>query len=132
MLRHWPEAIDHGDGLRSQVLQPGGAEPAAGEPLQVRYRGHTLDGQVFASRDDGTPGFGSQPESFEFVPGTTEINDGLDSVIATMAFGETRVVVVPEGLAYGRGGFYGPGTESPRFVISPERMLFYEVEVLTR
>jgi len=45
--------------------------------------------------------------------------------------GEKRVLIVPASLGYGVTGFYAreePGEK--RFVISPDSMLIYEVEIL--
>jgi len=48
-----------------------------------------------------------------------------------MTPGERRVVVVPAALGYGRAGMYGPEFKGTRrFVISPNAMLVYDVEVL--
>lgn len=129
--------------VRSAVLREGSGTLAAGG-FRVRYRGnevrytahmlgHTgppLEVTPFASDTSGVPGFG-EPQTFTFVPGTTRITAGLDSVLVTMRPGEQRVVVVPPEHGYGRGGLYRPEVPGqPRFVISPNTLLVYEVEVL--
>jgi len=44
--------------------------------------------------------------------------------------GERRAVIVPAALGYGRAGLYSPEVAGkPRFVISPNTMLVYDVEV---
>jgi FKBP-type peptidyl-prolyl cis-trans isomerase len=45
--------------------------------------------------------------------------------------GERRTVIVPASLGYGRAGLYPPETPGKRrFVISPNALLVYDVEVL--
>jgi peptidylprolyl isomerase len=101
---------------------------------EVRYRGDVIgrDGPAlevisFGSGDGGVPGLVDPPQVFT----KTKINPGLDSVIATMQPGERRVVIVPASLGYGRAGLYPPEVSGKRrFVISPNAMLVYDVEVL--
>ncbi len=101
---------------------------------EVRYRGDVIgrDGPPlevisFGSGDGGVPGLVDPPQVFT----KTKINPGLDSVIATMQPGERRVVIVPASLGYGRAGLYPPEVSGKRrFVISPNAMLVYDVEVL--
>jgi hypothetical protein len=94
------------------------------------HTGPALDVTSFGSDADGVPGF-VEPQTFAFVPGTTRITPGLDSVLVTMRPGERRVVVVPADLAYGPGGLYRPEIPGqPRFVISPNTLIAYDVEVL--
>jgi hypothetical protein len=70
------------------------------------------------------------PAAFN-VTGRTKINAGLEAVIAAMLPGERRVAIVPAPLAYGRAGLYSPEIPGKRrFVISPNAMLVYEIEVL--
>jgi peptidylprolyl isomerase len=121
------------------------AAPAAAGPLRVRYRGSEvryvgdvlgrvgppLDVVSFASGERGVPGFIDPPQVFTVEPGKTKLNSGLDSAIAAMQPGERRVVIVPASLGYGRAGFYPPETPGKRrFVISPNALLVYDVEVL--
>jgi len=114
-------------------------------PVRVRYRGiavrymaHMIGWQraalretMFGSGEDGVPGFNEPPLAFAYEPGVTTLNPGLDAVIAEMRPGERRVVLVPAALAYGRSGLYTPERPGePRFVISPNTMLVYDVEVV--
>jgi peptidylprolyl isomerase len=129
-------------GSRSAANQPA---PAGGAPLRVRYRGSEvryvgdvlgrlgppLDIVSFASGERGVPGFIDPPLVFTVEPGKTKLNSGLDSAISTMQPGERRVVIVPASLGYGRAGLYPPETPGKRrFVISPNALLVYDVEVL--
>jgi cyclophilin family peptidyl-prolyl cis-trans isomerase len=143
--RSYPGATGDPGGVRTKVLSPGSAEPSAQGPRRIRYtgtsaryighlRGHEgppLELVAFGSGADGLPGFHQPPREFTFTPGSTSINAGLDAAIARMAPGEVRVVVVPAELGYGRDGLYTPETPAePRFVISPNTLLAYVVEVL--
>jgi cyclophilin family peptidyl-prolyl cis-trans isomerase len=131
---HWPEAVDAGDGLMYVVLRPGaGRPPAEGDTVKASYAGQApLAGKSFISTtDQGQPFWGETPEPFELVVGRPGVNPGLDRAIAAMAKGEKRLVIVPAALGYGTSGFYArqrPGQK--RFVISPNTLLIYEVELL--
>jgi FKBP-type peptidyl-prolyl cis-trans isomerase len=90
-----------------------------------------LEPVAFASSTNGVPGFFDAPRTFVFQPGETTINPALDRAIAEMRPGERRTIVVPAEHGYGRNGLYTaeiPG--QPRFVISPNTLLVYDVEVL--
>jgi FKBP-type peptidyl-prolyl cis-trans isomerase len=143
ITRNWPNATGAAGGILTQRLTAGTATRAEG-PLRVRYRGSevrymahiigyagpALEITAFGSSASGTPG-DTEPQTFPFQPGTTRINAGLDRVIAGMQPGEKRVAIIPADSAYGRGGFYAPEVAGkPRFVISPNTLLFYEIEVL--
>ena len=96
------------------------------------YDGPDLQITTFGSGQDGVPGFHTPPQLFEYLPGETRISPGLDSVLAHMGPGERIVAVVPAELGYGIGGAYPPQIPGkPRFVISPNTLLVYEVEALT-
>jgi hypothetical protein len=107
---------------------------------EVRYVGHVLgrDGPPlevisFGSTVNGVPGFVDPPQAFTVEPGKTKINPGLDGVLATMEPGDRRVVIVPAALGYGRAGLYPPEAAGKRrFVISPNALLVYDVQVLAR
>jgi FKBP-type peptidyl-prolyl cis-trans isomerase len=84
----------------------------------------------FGSTGEGTPALAT-PAAFGYVQGQTRLVPGLETVVATMRPGERRTVMVPAALGYGRGGHYAPDVPGePRFVISPETLLVYEIEVL--
>jgi peptidylprolyl isomerase len=133
-------------GVRTAVLTPGtGLHPEGGikrvvyTGTRVRYLGHllghegpTLEASGFGSREDGVPGFVDPPLPFPFEAGVTSVNPGLDAVLETMTPGGKRVVLVPAEHGYGRAGIYPPETPGePRFVVGPNTLLVYEVEVLT-
>jgi cyclophilin family peptidyl-prolyl cis-trans isomerase len=131
---HWPAAVAAGDGLMYVVLRPGaGRTPAEGDRVKAAYTGQApLPGKSFISTaDQGKPFWGETPEPFELVVGRPGVNPGLDRAIAAMAKGEKRLVIVPAALGYKTSGFYArqqPGQK--RFVISPNTLLVYEVELL--
>jgi peptidylprolyl isomerase len=142
---NYPELATPRDSVRSAVLSPGSL-PREGEgPVQARYRGtriryvgHLLghegpavEATAFGSREDGLPGFVDPPRAFPVDPGVTSINPALDRVLAEMTPGERRIVVIPSEFGYGRAGIYPPETPGePRFVIGPNTLLVYELELL--
>ena len=122
------------------------ATPSSGSPLRVRYRGSEiryvgdvlgrsgppLEVIAFGSGESGVPGFVDSPQAFTVEAGKTKLNTGLDGAIAAMQPGERRVVIVPAAVGYGRAGLYTPETPGKRrFVVSPNALLVYDVEVLT-
>jgi len=147
---NYPKATGPAGGVLTERLAaaPAAAQqpaPASGGPLRVRYRGSEvryvgdvlgrlgppLDVVSFASGEGGVPGFVERPQVFTVEPGKTRLNPGLDSAISTMQPGERRVVIVPASMGYGRAGLYTPEIPGKRrFVISPNALLVYDVEVL--
>jgi len=141
----WPELSGAVDSLRTIQLAPPTRERRADETLSVRYTGMRvrwmghligyedpeLNVSDFASGEDGQPGFYQVPVRFDYRPGESTINPGLEQALGEMGIGERRLVIVPAALGYGRSGLYMPEIEGqPRFVISPYTLLVYEVEVL--
>jgi cyclophilin family peptidyl-prolyl cis-trans isomerase len=130
----WPGLVRDKDGGESVVLREGlGAPPAPGAVIKAVYTGQApLAGKSFVSTvDEGKPYWGEVPEPFEFTVGTARINPGLDAAIGRMKKGEKRLVIVRPEMGYTANGFYArqrPGEK--RFVISPNTLLVYEVEIL--
>ena len=105
---------------------------------QLRYVGHwagregpPLDILPFGSDATGVPGFVDPPQIFDFQPGVTKINPGVDRALTTMRPGEHRTIVVSPADGYGRNGLTVPEVPGKRrFVIHPETTLVYDIEVL--
>jgi cyclophilin family peptidyl-prolyl cis-trans isomerase len=140
IARNYPKATGPEGGVLSEELSPGQdgvAHRVKYSGIQVRYQGLVIgwDGpplvtSAFASRDDGVPGFEDAPRAFPYEVGKTKINPGLDGVIAGMRAGERKRVIVPAALGYGRAGSYPPALPGQRrFVVSPNALLVYDVEV---
>jgi cyclophilin family peptidyl-prolyl cis-trans isomerase len=141
---NYPKATGPVDGVLTEQLAAGkpavrkGALRVRYHGSEVRYMGHVIGREGpplevirFGSDDKGVPVFIDPPELFRLEPGVTKINPGLDGVLATMQPGERRIVIVPAALAYGRAGTYPPEVPGKRrFVVSPDSMLVYDVEVL--
>ena len=131
---NWPGVVREESGVESVILREGrGVPPAAGAVIRAAYTGRApLAGKSFVSTaDEGKPYWGEIPEPFELTVGTTKINPGLDAAIGRMKKGEKRLVVVRPEAGYTANGFYArqrPGEK--RFVISPNTLLVYEVELL--
>ena len=130
----WPSAVDAGNGVKYVVLKEGqGPLPLAGATLKVVYTGKApLVGKSFVSTpDEGQPYWGETPEPFEVVVGSPCVNSGIDASIALMKKGEKRLVIVPSEQGYKTSGYYAKQrTGEKRFVISPDTLLVYEIEVL--
>ncbi|HUA62570.1 MAG TPA: peptidylprolyl isomerase [Verrucomicrobiae bacterium] len=140
----YPHATGPKNGVLTEELMPPREGAAASAVMQVKYRGKVVrykglvigwNGPLlvptdFASGENGVPGFEDAPHAFTFEVGKTKINPGLDGVIAGMRPGERKLAIVPAALGYGRMGTYPP--EIPghrRFVVSPNALLVYEIEV---
>jgi cyclophilin family peptidyl-prolyl cis-trans isomerase len=142
--RNYPKAAGRDGGALTERLVEGKG-PAVSGAVRVWYRGSEvryvgdvlgregppLDLVYFASGENGVPGYENSPRVFTFEPGKTKINPALDGAIAGMMQGERRVVIVPAAVGYGRAGTYPPEVPGVRrFVVSPNALLVYEVEVL--
>ena len=131
---NWPGALEAEGGVKYVVLKEGrGPLPLAGATLKVVYTGTAplADKSFVSTADEGQPYWGETPEPFEVVVGSPRVNPGIDASIALMKKGEKRLVIVPSEKGYKTSGFYAkqrPGEK--RFVISPDTLLVYEVEVL--
>jgi peptidylprolyl isomerase len=132
--QNWPNAIALESGLKYVVLREGKGKPAAtGQKLRVGYSGKCLlSGKSFVStEDEGKPYWGETPAAFEFEVGKTKVIPGVDATVAVMKKGEKRLVIVPAALGYGTSGFYAKQRPNEkRFVISPNTVLVYEIELL--
>ena len=141
---NYPKAAGPADGVLTEELAPPREGAAAGPVLQVKYRGKEmrykglvigwegppLQAVPFVSGKNGIPVFGDTPEFFPYQVGQTKINAGMDRVIAAMRPGERRMAIVPAALGYGRAGTYPPEVPGRRrFVVSPNALLVYEIEV---
>jgi len=129
----WPDAVVASAGYRYKVIKEGqGEKVKAGSIVNVQYKGELFNGQKFVSSSgNGNPSFGENAQLFAYELGESHIVAALDDAIKDMKVGETRVLIVPSDLAFGRGGFYGkniPG--SKRFVISPNTTIIYELEIV--
>jgi peptidylprolyl isomerase len=132
--QNWPSAIPLENGLKYVILREGKGKPAAaGQRLRVAYSGKCLlSGKSFVStEDEGKPYWGETPAPFDFEVGKSKINPGVEAVIAQMKKGEKRLVILPAALGYGTSGFYAKQRPNEkRFVISPNTLLVYELELI--
>ncbi|MGZ5479609.1 MAG: peptidylprolyl isomerase [Candidatus Aminicenantales bacterium] len=132
--KSWPDAVPGENGLSFVIVREGQGRPSEpGAIVRASYSGKApLAGKSFVSTaDEGQPYWGETAEPFELTAGKPCVNPGLDAAIALMKKGESRLVIVPSSQGYGTSGFYAkqrPGEK--RFVISPNTLLVYEVEVL--
>lgn len=127
---NWPNAQPL---LRNVVLRAGeGPLVNRGDTLRLQYKAQFPGGESFVSTaDGGKPWYGSAPEPFIYVVGTTVLNPGFDAAVRMMRKGERDVIIVPAALAYGAGGYYPRERKGEkRFHISPHRTIVYEVELL--
>ncbi|MEX2531284.1 MAG: peptidylprolyl isomerase [Gemmatimonadota bacterium] len=144
--RHHPDAEGpEGGVLTVESVLPEGPAAVPGDTFQVRYSGirvrymaHRIgyDGPEleevrFGSGEDGAPGFHDPPQEFTWVRGESSIHEGFAEVVEEMAVGERRTVIVPPELGYGVAGAYPPEAPGePRFVVGPNTLLVYEIEVV--
>ncbi len=132
---NWPDAVEAEGGLKYVIQREGqGKSLGPGTRVRVAYTGRCLlSGEPFVSTTDvGKPHWGETPSSFDYEIGETKVTPGFDATVAQMKQGEKRLVIVPSPLGYGTGGFYAKETPGEkRFVISPNTVLVYEIEVLS-
>ncbi len=132
---NWPNAVDAEGGLKHVIQREGqGKSLEPGARVRVVYSGKCLlSGEPFVSTtDDGKPHWGETPAAFDYEIGQTKVTPGFDAAVAQMKPGEKRLVIVPSALGYGTGGFYAKETPGePRFVISPNTSLVYEIELFS-
>jgi cyclophilin family peptidyl-prolyl cis-trans isomerase len=129
---HWPNAVTDANGLKCLVGREGTGETAGpGARLKIAYSGTTLYAKSFVSTADGTPYWGDKAEPFTFEVGKTHLNPGFDAAATHMKKGEKRTLIVPPDQAYATSGFYAKERKGERrFVISPNAVLVYEIELI--
>jgi peptidylprolyl isomerase len=114
----YPNLVVTPSGLRYSVIRQGtGNKPAAGQTVEMLYKGMFISGSVF----DSTETRGNRP--FSFRAGTRQVIPGWDEAVLDMKTGEKRLVVLPPELAYGARGA-GDGA------IPPNSFLIFEMELL--
>jgi peptidylprolyl isomerase len=96
-----------------------GAQPKAGQTVNVHYTGWLDDGgkpgrKFDSSRDRGQP--------FSFRLGAGQVIAGWDQGVATMHVGGKRTLIIPAAQGYGSRGAGG--------VIPPGATLIFDVELL--
>lgn len=81
-----------------EFIEGTGAQPVAGDTVEVYYKGYFLTGGVFANNLYSDP--------YRFAVGTGAVIEGLDEGILYMKEGGEAMLVVPSSLAYGSEGNY--------------------------
>lgn len=103
-------------GLYFIELEKGkGKKVAAGDTVEVHYKGMFLDGKVFDSSE-------GSPVPVKFPIGVGAVIKGWDEALTMMNVGGKAKVIIPSELAYGANGAQG--------VILPYTPLVFEVEVV--
>lgn len=101
-------------GLQYEILTEGtGAQPTAGDQVEVHYTGKLIDGTVFDSSVDR-----GEPATF----GVTQVIPGWVEALQLMKAGSKWRLFIPSQLAYGPQGAGG--------VIGPNQTLIFDVELL--
>ena len=100
-------------GIQYQVLKKGtGAQPGRHDCVTVNYKGSLIDGKVFDQTKPGTP---ATFPAGALIPGWVE-------ALQMMHAGDKWRLVIPAGLAYGKGGAGD--------VIPANQTLIFELELL--
>jgi FKBP-type peptidyl-prolyl cis-trans isomerase FkpA len=103
------------NGVYVQLIKAGtGPRIQKGDSISVFYRGMLTDGTVFETTDSKSP--------FLLQAGEGEAVEGLDSGIASLAFGDKANIFIPAHLAYGANK---AGNKIPPF-----SNLVFEVQVM--
>ncbi len=103
-------------GLQYIIIEPGdGPMPELGQRVQVHYTGWLTDGHKFDSSRD-------RNEPFAFPVGQRRVIRGWDEGVAIMRVGETRRLIIPSDLGYGKRGSGG--------VIPGGATLIFDIELL--
>ncbi|OWP62181.1 peptidylprolyl isomerase [Hymenobacter amundsenii] len=103
-------------GLYLAVTQPGtGPVATAGKTVKVKYKGTTLDGNMFDQSNPASIGF-------PFVLGAGNVIEGWDVAFALLNKGSKAILLIPSELAY-------KGT-SPSASIPAHAVLRFDVEVV--
>ncbi len=103
-------------GLQYKIVKnSNGKKPAAGDTVQVNYRGDLLNGTQFDSTYDA-----GQPATINLSD--THVIAGLKEALKLMPVGSKWLLFIPSRLAYGQRGIGK--------AIGPYAMLIYELEIV--
>ena len=93
------------NGIYYKIEKKGnGKKVGSGKKVSVEYKGYLVDGTLF----DASKGFHPQGhEPLEFTTGAGQMIKGFDQMVQEMEYEETRHMVLPPELAYGRQGYPG-------------------------
>lgn len=93
------------NGIYFKITEKGnGKKVGSGKKVTAEYMGYLVDGTLF----DASKGFHKQGhEPLEFTTGAGQMIAGFDQMVQDMEYGETRHMVLPPELAYGRQGYPG-------------------------
>ncbi len=91
-----------------------GKKVMKGDPVEVKYKGMLMNGQVFDASD-------KHPEAFVVAAGTQQVIPAWDEALLTLTEGSKAMVISPSKLAYGPNGS-GP--------IPPYAPLVFELEII--
>jgi len=109
-----PGVVVRPSGLQYRIIKSGyGLRPAAGDTVQVYYKGSLINGKQF---DATEPGFPAAFKPSDLIPGWTE-------ALELMREGDHWQLVIPSNLGYGTRGA-GNGT------IPPNQTLAFDLELL--
>jgi FKBP-type peptidyl-prolyl cis-trans isomerase FkpA len=104
------------DLLIYQTTEPGdGATAVSGDEVEVHYTGWLVDGTKFDSSVD-------RDQTFKFKLGEGRVIKGWERGVLGMKVGETRELIIPPDLGYGKKG--------AGKVIPPDAVLLFEVRLL--
>lgn len=81
-----------------EFIEGTGAQPVAGDTVEIFYKGYFLTGGVFVNNLHSDP--------YRFAVGSGAVIEGLDEGISYMKEGGEAMLVVPSSLAYGSEGNY--------------------------
>ena len=107
------------DGLEFYDIQAGsGPFPQPGQTVTITYTGSLVDGTIFDSSSNHSPG------TFSFVSQESQVVPGFDEAVAGMQVGTVRRVAIPSNLAYGANA---NGTGG----IPPNATLIFDLKLLS-
>ncbi len=93
------------DGIYYQIITEGkGDKTGKGKNVTVEYKGYLVDGSLFDASKGMDPR-GHEP--LDFTTGAGQMIPGFDMMVQDMKLGETRKMVLPPELAYGKQGYPG-------------------------
>ncbi len=93
------------DGIYYQIIAEGkGDKTGKGKNVTVEYKGYLVDGSLFDASKGMDPR-GHEP--LDFTTGAGQMIPGFDMMVQDMKLGETRKMVLPPELAYGKQGYPG-------------------------
>ena len=101
--------------------------PQPGDFIKLKYKSFLSNGQMY----DSSEGPGRKPLAAKYKADPPQLLPGWEEALDGMQMGQTRIIQVPPGLAYGSKGLKIQGKDgAEEFLVPPDERLQFELTLV--